>query len=122
VHAIAHSLGGLFDLPHGECNAMLLRHVAEYNYKSSCEKYDNILPAMGVEIKKSGSAEKKKKLFEKISELKLLSGIDATLKDKGISASDISIIAKNAIKDPCVATNPRKPDKRDIEVILEEAF
>ena len=39
VHALAHSLGGLLDMPHGECNAVLLNHVIEYNFKSAPDRY-----------------------------------------------------------------------------------
>lgn len=43
VHSMAHSLGGFLDLPHGECNALLLNHVVNFNYSAREEKYDNIL-------------------------------------------------------------------------------
>jgi alcohol dehydrogenase class IV len=42
VHAMAHSLGGYLDLPHGECNAMLLQHVAAFNYQSASERYEEV--------------------------------------------------------------------------------
>ena len=39
VHAMAHSLGGWLDLPHGECNALLLEHVIAYNYPQAAERF-----------------------------------------------------------------------------------
>ena len=42
VHALAHSLGGLLDLPHGECNTLLLDVVMRYNYEAAAERYDRI--------------------------------------------------------------------------------
>lgn len=47
VHAMAHSLGGLMDLPHGECNALLLEHVVNFNYSSDPARYLKISQCMG---------------------------------------------------------------------------
>ena len=48
VHAMAHSLGGLLDLPHGECNAILLPHVVDFNYDAEPERYDKLGYRLGV--------------------------------------------------------------------------
>src|SRR5260370_29733020 len=50
VQAMAHSLGGLLDLPHGQCNAMLLDGVVDFNYGQVEERYRDISTAMGIEI------------------------------------------------------------------------
>jgi alcohol dehydrogenase class IV len=47
VHAMAHSLGGLMDLPHGECNALLLEYVVDYNFSSDPARYLKIAKTMG---------------------------------------------------------------------------
>ena len=47
AHAMAHSLGGLLEQPHGMCNALLLSHVVGFNYPAVPERYDNIARAMG---------------------------------------------------------------------------
>ena len=43
VHALAHSLGGVLDLPHGQCNSMLLEHVIDLNFKYAQDRYKDIL-------------------------------------------------------------------------------
>ena len=53
VHSLAHSLGGFLDLPHGECNAILLPHVVDFNFDLSVDRYLKIarvlnLPVNGV--------------------------------------------------------------------------
>ena len=48
VHAMAHSLGGLLDLAHGECNAMLVHHVLEFNAPAVGERYPDLCQAMGL--------------------------------------------------------------------------
>jgi alcohol dehydrogenase class IV len=49
-------------------------------------------------------------------------GITETLAKKGIHNGDVRPLAEKAIKDPCMVTNPRRPNKRDIEVLYEEAL
>lgn len=50
VHAMSHSLGGMLDLPHGECNAILLEHLVKYNFKHSPDRFRKISSAMGLNL------------------------------------------------------------------------
>lgn len=122
VHAMAHSLGGYLDLPHGECNAILLHHVMAYNYPEAGERYREIGKALGLGVENISSKEVKKLILAEIIRLKLSAGITASLGQRGATISDIPHLAKKAIKDPCMVTNPRVPILRDIEVIYEEAL
>lgn len=122
VHAMAHSLGGFLDLPHGECNALLLEYVINYNYKFAPDKYKLIAQAMGIEVKNLASLEIKKRLTEEISKLKKEVGINNQLKEKGVKISDIPELSVKAQKDACLLTNPGKAGKRDIEIIFEESM
>ncbi|MEN6391815.1 MAG: alcohol dehydrogenase-like regulatory protein ErcA [Syntrophomonas sp.] len=120
VHAMAHSLGGLLDLPHGECNAILLRHVIAFNYDEAADRYQRIARAMGL----PGGDEKqvKKGLLDAIYRLQTAVGITRTLGELGVKPGDVLQLAKNAIMDACMATNPRRAGQRDIEVVYEEAL
>ncbi|MDP4210775.1 MAG: alcohol dehydrogenase-like regulatory protein ErcA [Bacteroidota bacterium] len=122
VHAMAHSLGGFLDLPHGECNAMLLPHVVNFNYEASSEKYDSIALALNLPLHGLTSSQRKKALVERLLSLKNASGINKTLKERGVIISDINELARKAMKDPCNATNPRRPSQSDLEVIFKEAM
>lgn len=51
VHAMAHQLGGVYDLPHGVCNAMLLPYVEELNAKHVPDKFRHIAKAIGLDVK-----------------------------------------------------------------------
>jgi len=122
VHAMAHSLGGLLDLPHGECNALLLDHVVNYNFPSASDRYMKIGKAMGLNIRHMSTHETKKAILTQISTLRQQVGIKKTLGQQGASLADIPTLARKALKDPCMVTNPRIPNQRDIEVIYEEAL
>ncbi len=122
VHSLAHSLGGYLDLPHGECNAILLPHVVNYNFESASERYIKIAEIFN--ISKSQVSENKIKgiFIEELLKFKNSLGILNTLGNKGVKTDIIPLIASNAINDPCNATNPKPPVKSDLEVICKEAL
>ncbi|MDD3148119.1 MAG: iron-containing alcohol dehydrogenase [Candidatus Riflebacteria bacterium] len=122
VHAMAHSLGGLLDLPHGEANAILLNHVIAFNYPVAGERYDAIGEALGLKLHGLLPKDKLKLILEDINGLKASIGITATLAQRGASKNDIARLAENALNDPCMVTNPRRPEQRDIEIVYEEAL
>jgi len=121
-HAMAHSLGGYLDLAHGECNAILLDHVIEFNLRATPERFEQIAAAMGLDQRGLTSREKQRELLAAIRTLKSRVGVDRHLKKLGVSRSDLASLSRNALKDPCMVTNPRQPDQRDVEVIFEEAL
>ena len=122
VHAMAHSIGGLLDFPHGECNALLLPHIIKYNYDEEPERFNKIAQIMNLPLNGLKSSEKALAIFDHIQNFKSTVGIKRTLSDIGLKATEITHLAKNAIKDPCSVTNPRRPNEKDIEIIYEEAL
>lgn len=122
VHAMAHSLGGYLDLPHGECNSILLEHVIAFNGMNAVDRYAKIGEVMRLDIRSMTSNEKINAVFNEIVNFKKACGIYKTLKERGVNTGDIKFLAQKAIKDPCMVTNPRTPNQRDIEVIYEEAL
>jgi len=122
VHAMAHSLGGLLDLPHGECNAILLEHVMSFNFPEASERFFRIGEAMGLDLKKRSLSEKKAAILAEVMRLRKAVGIDQSLGQKGVHRTDVPELSQKAMSDPCIVTNPRRPVTRDIEVIFEEAL
>jgi alcohol dehydrogenase class IV len=122
VHSMAHSLGGYLDLPHGECNAILLPHVVDFNFFDAEERYKKIAKTVGLPTKSMTGKEVKNLLKEYLLNLKEKVGIINNLGEKGVSGDIIPALAEKAINDPCNATNPREPQKRDLEVIYGEAL
>lgn len=122
VHAMAHSLGGSLDFAHGECNALLLEAVINYNFDSAAEKYFYIAklfePKLSSEDKKSVNHV----LNEKIRTLKNSIGINYTLKDIGVTKNHIKQLAEKAIMDGCLATNPRLVDIKSLEECFNNAL
>jgi alcohol dehydrogenase len=96
VHAMSHSLGGLLDLPHGECNSVLLDHVISFNFNAATEKYNIIAEAMGLDLRGMSTTEKKKVILSYVINLRRYVGIGKTLSKMGVTVSDINNLAKNA--------------------------
>lgn len=122
VHAMAHSIGGLYDFDHGKINAILLDHVVRFNYGSVPERFEDIGRAMGADLSRMSEGEKKDALVDAIVTLKKTAGISLTLKQAGVKRKDIPALVKNAMNDVCMATNPVPMTENDIEAIYEESL
>jgi len=122
VHAMAHSLGGFSDLPHGACNAILLEPVIEFNFGACPDRYAAILEKMNTGTPGIPANAAKEELLSAIRSLREDLGDTATLSGMGVTKHDIHELAKKAIRDPCLATNPRKASLKDIERIYERAL
>jgi len=122
VHAMAHSLGGFLDLPHGECNALLLDRVMEYNYPSAPGRYAAIGEALGIPARTMPAEERCAAIGREIRQLRSSLGVTETLGSLGVTADAIPVLAENAMKDACMATNPRNPLRREIEALYESAL
>ncbi len=122
VHAMAHSLGGALDLAHGECNAILLENVVQYNYSAAFQKYDRLAAVMGLDTDNLDFYGKAAAIAEKIASLRKDLGITQRLVDMGVKYSDIPRLADYAFKDPCLATNPKTASRKDIETIYRKIY
>jgi alcohol dehydrogenase class IV len=122
VHAMAHSLGGFKDLAHGECNALLLDHVIEFNYRRAEERFLRIGQAMGLDLRGMDARTRRNALLTEVRSLKRAAGMSVTLGQRNVSRTDLHDLAQKALADPCIVTNPRRAVVRDLEVIYEEAL
>jgi len=122
VHAMAHSLGGMLDLPHGLCNAILLDHVVAYNYAAAPERYDTLGRCLGARFDAAAPlAEKKEATLSAIAAFKRSVGVSKGLADLGVDAARFGELARTALDDPCMLTNPRQPTQADLEALYESA-
>ncbi|MGE5390932.1 MAG: alcohol dehydrogenase-like regulatory protein ErcA [Deltaproteobacteria bacterium] len=122
VHAMAHSLGGLLDLAHGECNAILLEPVIAFNYSAAPGRYAHVAQAMGIDLGGLSEIEIKHALLERISDLRRSVGITRQLGQIGVKPEDIPELSRKALEDACMATNPIAPTLQEIEDIYHAAF
>jgi len=107
VHAMAHQLGGFYDLPHGVCNAILLPYVSEFNIIACPQRYADIAVAMGENIEGLSVRDAADKAIAAMRRLSADVGIPAGLKDLDVKEKDFGVMVGNAMKDACGFTNPR---------------
>lgn len=122
VHAIAHQLGGFYDLPHGVCNAVLLPEVQVFNSKVCSAKLKDIAKFMDVDTSDMSDEEGAKACIEAIRKLSRDIDIPEGLKELGVKVEDFDTLADNALKDACGLTNPIKATHQDVKDILTKAM
>ncbi|GAA03722.1 L-threonine dehydrogenase [Photobacterium leiognathi] len=122
VHAMAHQLGGYYNLPHGVCNAVLLPHVQRYNAQVSAERLRDVAKAMGVDVEGMTAEQGADAALEAIVALSKDVGIPSGLKELGAKEEDIALLADNALKDACGFTNPKQATHEEISQIFMAAM
>ncbi|HBT20184.1 MAG TPA: bifunctional acetaldehyde-CoA/alcohol dehydrogenase [Peptococcaceae bacterium] len=137
-HALAHKIGGEFDIPHGRANAILLPHVIEYNasvpskvtawpkyehYKAP-ERYQEIARYLGLPA--ASPKEGVSNLIEAVQKLIRELDVPDTIAQCGVDAreyeSKIPMMAEKALEDQTTVTNPRMPLIHELEDLLRRAY
>jgi len=115
VHSMAHSLGAVYDTPHGVANAILLPTVMEYNAEATGEKLKDVAIAMGVEsVEKMSQEEYRKAAVDAVKKLSKDVGIPADLKAI-VKPEDLDFLTQSAMDDACRPGNPKEPTFEDIK-------
>ena len=122
VHAMAHQLGGMYNLPHGVCNAILLPHVEEFNLIGNANRFRDIAKAMGEITEGLSTMDAARKAIAAIRQLSSQVGIPERLRDLGVKEEDFAVMAENAMKDVCSVKNPRKATKEQIIGVFKAAY
>ncbi len=122
VHAMAHQLGGMLDMPHGMANAILLPHVERWNLMVNPGKFADIAVALGENIDGLGMIEAAEKAITAIERLSSDVGIPKSLAALGVKESDLEPMAKQALLDGNAGCNPRKGNVNDIIALFKAAM
>src|SRR5579863_7516544 len=122
VHAMAHQLGGFYNLPHGVCNAILLPSVCDFNLIACPKRYKNIAIALGQDVTGLSDLDAGAKGIQAIRQLSELLGIPSGLTELGVREDDLEEMATNAKKDACQLTNPRTATLQQVVDIFMSAM
>ena len=119
VHCIAEALGGMYDLPHGVCNAIFLPYVMEYNMNYCVEGYARIARAMGLSFpsERAGAVAAVMAVQELAKAVKLPSFASLNVKEE-----DFPAIAAAAAKNISTGSNPRPMSESDYAEVLKMAL
>lgn len=122
VHAMAHQLGGFYDLPHGVCNAILLPHVQRYNAQVCPERLRDVAAAMGVDVSNLTPKQGAEAAIEAIQTLSARVQIPTGLSELNVKEKDFDVLTENALKDACGLTNPKQATFEEIKAIFAAAM
>lgn len=117
VHAMSHSMGGLLDLPHGECNSILLEHIIRINFDTVPERYRDIAKQLGLSVDNVSNFLLLEMIIERIVSIRSSLNIPASIKVAGLSEQSVDYLVANALNDPCMVTNPRILAKEEVRSI-----
>ncbi len=121
--AIAHHVGGIFDVPHGEANAILLPHTMRYNAEACADRLALIADAMGLDTSGMSEDEAAQSAADGVENLRRSLGLPERLRDVGVPEDGLELIASATLHDRALATNPRPvPDAGPIMAVLWEAW
>ncbi|MBQ3518544.1 MAG: lactaldehyde reductase [Clostridia bacterium] len=120
VHSMAHTLGALYDTPHGVANAIILPTVMAYNAPATGDKFRAIAKAMGVEGTDAMTIEEAREAaINAVRQLSADVGIPADLKEI-VKEEDIPFLAQSAFDDACRPGNPRDTSVEEITALFKE--
>ncbi|WP_138295331.1 MULTISPECIES: lactaldehyde reductase [unclassified Clostridium] len=119
AHSMAHTLGAVYDTPHGVACAMMLPIVMEYNAPCTGEKYRQIAQAMGVQgVEGMSQEEYRKAAVEAVAKLSADVGIPAKL--PALKEEDLQFLAESAFADACCAGNPRDTSVEELKDLFRK--
>ena len=123
VHALAYPLGGLFHLPHGLTNALMLRPVLEHNAEAARGLYSELAPILDPGLEPLGSQARAKGFIDGVCGLAAATGVSLRLRDHGVSDGDIPTLAREAMKQTrLLVNNPCAIEEADARRLYEAAF
>ncbi|MCL6638916.1 MAG: iron-containing alcohol dehydrogenase [Firmicutes bacterium] len=122
THAMTHQVDGLLDSHHGETNASILPHVMEFNLIACPGKYKLIAEAFGEDVTGLSARAAAQKAVDAVRSLVADIGLARSLSEVGLKEECIPVLAKNAMNDACLITNPRDADENDLAGIFRRAL
>ena len=118
AHSMAHTLGAVYDTPHGVACAMMLPIVMEFNAEYTGEKYRKIAEAFGVDTTGMDQAAYRKAAVDAVRQLSVDVGIPTKLEK--LKEEDLEFLAQSAYADACAPGNPKAASVEDIKGLIRK--
>ena len=118
AHSMAHTLGAVYDTPHGVACAMMLPIVMEFNKEYTGEKYKAIAEAFGVDTKDMDQAAYRQAAIDAVQQLSVDVGIPTKLEK--LKEEDLPFLCESAAADACAPGNPREASLEDFEMMFRK--
>ena len=116
AHSMAHTLGAVYDTPHGVACAMMLPIVMEFNQEYTGEKFKAIAEAFGIDTTGMDAATYRKAAIDAVKQLSVDVGIPTKL--EALKEEDLPFLCESAAADACAPGNPREASIADFEAMF----
>ena len=118
AHSMAHTLGAVYDTPHGVACAMMLPIVMEFNQEYTGEKFKDIAEAFGVDTTEMSQKEYRQAAIDEVRKLSVDVGIPTKLEK--LKEEDLPFLCESAAADACAPGNPREATLEDFETMFRQ--
>lgn len=118
AHSMAHTLGAVYDTPHGVACAMMLPLVMEFNQEATGDKFKHIAEAMGVDTAGMSVEEYRKAAIDAVKQLSADVGIPTKL--PAMKEEDLDFLAQSAAADACAPGNPKEASIDDFKALFRK--
>jgi|TARA_R110001592_G_scaffold185424_1_gene429418 alcohol dehydrogenase class IV len=123
VHALAYPIGGIFHVPHGLSNALVLPHVMRFNANTCGEAYSTLAADAFPDLASVPAGQRANQFIDRLEALSADLGLEQTLREVGIGEADLPTLASDAMKQTrLLVNNPREVSEADALVIYKAAF
>ena len=123
VHALAYPLGGHFHVPHGVSNALMLRHVLGHNLHAAMADYAELGTLLDPELAHLGTQAQAQGFVQRMDDMCRAAGVPLRLSDVGVSAGDLDLLAREAMKQQrLLVNNMREVTEADARRLYESAL
>lgn len=118
AHSMAHTLGAVYDTPHGVACAMMLPIVMEFNQEATGDKFKYIAEAMGVDTTGMDQAAYRRAAIDAVRQLSVDVGIPTRL--EAMKEEDLEFLAQSAAADACAPGNPKAASVDDFKALFRK--
>ena len=118
AHSMAHTLGAVYDTPHGVACAMMLPIVMEFNAEATGTKFKDIAEALGVDTTGMDQAAYRKAAVDAVRQLSIDVGIPTKLEK--LKEKDLPFLCESAAADACAPGNPKHATLEDFEKMFRK--
>ncbi|WP_203298872.1 iron-containing alcohol dehydrogenase [Marinobacter sediminum] len=123
VHALAYPIGGIFHVPHGLSNALVLPHVMRFNASACADAYATLAPDAFPDLASVPEAQRVDEFINRLEALSADIGLEQTLREVGIGETDLPVMAADAMKQTrLLVNNPREVSEADALAIYRAAY
>ncbi|WP_268892858.1 iron-containing alcohol dehydrogenase [Tomitella fengzijianii] len=122
AHAVSHQVGGMLDATHGEINGIVLPHVIRFNAETDPQPYEDVARHLGLTVRGNAPQAAAWAVAEHVEALVANVGMPAGLAQLGVRDEDLPRLARGALQDACMTTNPRAADEAAMVRLLRDSL